>query len=482
MDANRLVLKKPHYFYSSRINSKDSLSFSQTVAYALPTVGLAFLMGPIAIIQGIYAKYFGLSLISIATVILIARLFDAVTDPLIGHVSDSYRRSGGSRKIFVITGGLLFVISSYFLYVPVGEAAHDGYRQISVFYFLVAFLAFYFSWTLFEIPHLAWASDIGGDANAKNKIYSIRALAVYIGMSLFYIVPLLPIFESSEFTPETLAWAVAAMGSLIVPMLFICVRVVPNRGHIPDGPRGQARNKIVINYFNLIFSNKPFLLFVCALFFAGMGVGMWFGLMFIFVDSYLGLGEAFALAYLIGFGVSILAVGLWYTTAKKLGKKIAWSLGIFISLLGVFGTGFLAPSQTGWLPLLFCLIAVKSGMASTVSLAPSLLADIIEYGSWKFGQDYAGTYFSLYNLVIKANLAIGAALSLAIAGFFGFEPASNSQTDLALLGLRASIAWLPCLFLLASIVFVILIPITSHHQAIILRRLSRINQISIRSL
>ena len=62
------------------------------IAFAMPLIGVTLLLGPvIAVLGGIYAKYYGLSLTSIAAVILAAKLFDAVTDPLIGYYSDRWR-------------------------------------------------------------------------------------------------------------------------------------------------------------------------------------------------------------------------------------------------------------------------------------------------------------------------------------------------------------------------------------------------------
>ena len=103
------------------------LTLKQQLAYVVPSIGVIFLMGPINVVQGIYAKYFGLSLTSIATVMLVARIFDAVTDPLIGYYSDRFRAITGTRKPFILLGAVLLVPCSYFLFVP-----HQG---VGVVYF-----------------------------------------------------------------------------------------------------------------------------------------------------------------------------------------------------------------------------------------------------------------------------------------------------------------------------------------------------------
>ena len=84
------------------------------LAYAAPVCGIYFLMGSLGLLQGIYAKYFGMPLSTIALVLFVSRLFDAISDPIIGYWSDRVYACTGSRKPFVVCGVLLFIISSIF--------------------------------------------------------------------------------------------------------------------------------------------------------------------------------------------------------------------------------------------------------------------------------------------------------------------------------------------------------------------------------
>ena len=253
----------------------NQLSSAQAMAYASPMVSVAFLLGPIMILQGIYSKYFGLSLTVIGTVILIARLFDALTDPLIGYFSDRYQRRTGSRKVFIASGGVLFVFSSYFLYTPS--------ENVSAVYFLLWFLAFYFSWTLFEIPHLAWGAELAPQAQARNRLYSFRLAGLLLGQLLFYSVPLLPFFENNEFTPQTLKWSVCAAGLIMLPLLYSCVSATPNGQQQPVLLNQKQQSSKFLLF--VILSNRPFLLFVAMFSCVGVGLGMWYTLMFNFVDT-----------------------------------------------------------------------------------------------------------------------------------------------------------------------------------------------------
>ncbi|HAB37664.1 MAG TPA: hypothetical protein DCE52_06655, partial [Rhodobacteraceae bacterium] len=104
---------------ANRQADSSSPSLSHCLSFCAPRISVVWLYAPIAILQGIYAKYYDVSLTAIASVILLARFFDAITDPLVGYWSDRYCRQRGTRKPFILLGGVLLIVSSYFLYVPV---------------------------------------------------------------------------------------------------------------------------------------------------------------------------------------------------------------------------------------------------------------------------------------------------------------------------------------------------------------------------
>ena len=167
-----------------------SRSACTMLAYALPLFALNFLVAPImSILQGVYAKYYGLELTAIASVLVIARVFDGVTDPLIGYLSDRSQL----RKPWVLAGGGLFIICAYFLFSPPDA--------VSVGYFLFWYLTFYLSWTLFDICHLSWGADLAPGYEERSRLYTVRASFVIVGQSAFYALPYLPILPGNEFTP-----------------------------------------------------------------------------------------------------------------------------------------------------------------------------------------------------------------------------------------------------------------------------------------
>lgn len=447
---------------------------SLSMAYSFPVLCTAFLMGPMSIIQGIYAKYFGMALTSIAVVLLISRVFDAVTDPIIGYLSDRHHALTGSRKPFMIWGGILFIICSYFLFVPVSPDELEETTTVSSTYFLGWFLAFYLAFTLFDIPHITWGSQLAVTSEQKNTIYAWRTAAASLGMILFYALPLLPIFESKNFTPKILQWEVIIAGLLMMPALYFSLRGVPDtQSEIHSDDPMPSVNLNFKELINILFHNKPLLLFLAAFFLFGSGIGMWFSMLYIFVDGYLELGEYFALFSLLALISSLFSLKIWHKLASCYGKQTTWCLSIILASAGLLVTSMLTPGENSLLPLLLIMVLMYGGFAAAGILAPSLLSDIIDYSNWKFRVDCSASHFALYTMALKGNAAIGGALGLAIAGWYDFDPSAINYSPDSLFGLHLAISWLPAPIMILSIVPIFLIPISARRHATILRCLKR---------
>ena len=117
------------------------------------------------------------------------------------------------------------------------------------------------------------------------------------------------------------------------------------------------------------------------------------------------------------------------------------------------------------------MATVNIGFAAITLTAPSLLSDIVDYSRWKFGVNRAATYFSFYTTVSKANSAIGGAIGLGLASYYGLDATASTQGAETITGLRLAIAWLPASIILLSVVLISLIPINNRRHRIIVRKL-----------
>lgn len=443
------------------MTNNNTLSESQAVYYAMPTMAIFFLYGPIFVLQGIYSKYFGLALTTIAIVVFFANIFDAITDPIVGYLSDRYYRRTGSRKSFIVGGGVLCLVSSYFLYVPVTTVTASSF-----FYY---YIAFYLGLKIFDIPHMAWPNELVGCPRVRTKLFSLRSFMMFFGSLLFYSIPQLPYFGETEFTPKTLEVAVIVGAFLLIPTMYGCVKWVPNS--VRASPFGKNTHPPYVYLPKIIFLNKPLLIFLLAVLFSGTGLGMWAALSFIYIDSYLNLGDEFSIIYVISIVFSMLALGAWYKFSNYFGRELTWAIGILFILTGILGMSILDPGENSVLPLLIMIVMVYIGIASNNIMMPALLSNIVDYGIWKYGDDHAATFFSILTMVTKINLAIANVVGLGVAGWYGYNPADALHTTENIRGLQLAIFWLPIIILGLSIAPILLFPVNSRRHTIIRKRL-----------
>lgn len=446
----------------------------QAIAFALPSLGVVFFMGPMGVIQGIYAKYYGIALTSLAAVLLVSRLFDAVTDPLIGHFSDRHRARTGTRKPFVLIGGICLIPCGYFLFVPP--------ENVTVAYFTFWSLAFYLTYTIYHIPHYAWAAEMTTDQKGRAAVFSWLYIMGQAGSMLFYLIPFLPVFATTEITPLTIKISAILGIFLVLPGLYFTFKFAPDGRAPVEEANNEAKSHkdTLLEFVQIMHTNKPFQVFAAAHLCMGLGLGMWSGLLFIFVDAFLGLGEEFVKMALFGIVGSIMITPLCYKLTLKVGKRNTWLLASSAIIFGVGYTGFLIPGNADFIDLLILQILVLIGSVFGAIVSPIILSDTVDYGSLKDKTERTGTYFAIFSLLVKAQGALGAALGLAFAGWFGFDATATEYNESSAFGIHLAVSWIPLVVTSTGLFFVWLTPLNARRNAIICRHIdSRARRIEI---
>jgi len=432
-------------------------SVRKALAYSAPAAGGYFFYIPMwSILPGIYAKHFGLSLSAIAGVVLFIRLFDGFIDTLIGYLSDYRRSVGGSRKPWVFVGGIGSVVACYFLFNPPLPVTTTYYLTWSMLYFLAFVIA--------EIPHLTWGSELTPDYHQRAQVFGVRYMVTRVGMISFFALPLLPIYASSDYTPEVLQDGVY-LGAAMVAVGLIWALAAPS-GMAPAAVRQDSWRLLVQS----LVRNKPLLLYMGASTSLGLAGGMWYGVIYFFLDSYLGLGDKVAVMFLLATVIAGLSTPFWVRLIHRTSKATVWVIGTALFAFQMIASLALEPGVAWWVP--FALVVVVNLFFSCHDVAAmSTLGDIADYGKLKFGRDRGATYFGLNTLLFKIGLGFGGGLALAVTGWFGFEPASSAQSAHAILGLKLSFAIIPLLFAIIGAVFILRTPIDPRRHRIIRRRI-----------
>lgn len=467
--------------------STATIPLSVCIGYAVPYISVNWLFIPISLIQGIYTKYYGMSLSTVAALMLLVRLSDTVTDPLIAYCSDRYYQRFQTRKPFILAGGVLLVFSGYFLFVPTDLRTFQPLLQVNEFYFVTWFIVFFIAFTLFEMPHIAWANELAPNGQDKVKIMSFRAGALYIGVIAFYSIPSLPIFSSSEITPEVLR--VSVMSSGVAMLLLLCYGLLktPDKSPMvgirstnemprPDTELADAEDHVdrsIFIFLKSLINNKPLLLIVCAFMSKGMAVAMFMGMFFIYVDVYLGLGSEYAKTSLAGYFVALASIPVWRKIARRASNKAAWIISTICSMFAFLLISTFSPEKTEFFDLL--VVVSLNGVAGACmwNIALAMYGEVIDYSTWKYRRKMTASYFSVYTLLSKTIVSLSMSLGLAIAGWYGLDATATVHDDNAVWGLKLVMTWIPFGFASLALVFIFLGPIDERRHQIILRRLTR---------
>jgi len=439
-------------------DTRSDLTLPGIVAYSAPIAGLYFFYAPMwSIVPGVYAKYFGLKLTSIATVVLLIRLFDGLIDTTIGYLSDWHRTAGGSRKAWVFVGGLGSAAICYFLLEPP--------TTTTTAYYLIWSMAYFLLFTIAEVPHLTWGGELTLDYHRRAQVFAVRVMVSRWGMIAFYALPLLPLYASGEYTPRVLRDAVY-VGAVMSGVGIVWMLLAAPQGVAVKTVREDSWRLLV----HSLVANKPLQLYFAAFGCLGLAGGMWFGLIYFYLDSYLGLGSKVAMMFLIATVVAAASTPLWMRLIRRTSKSTVWAAGVAVFSAQLLGALFVRPGAPWWIPFILVIAANLFFTCHDVA-ALSTLGDIVDYGKLKFRKDRGATYFGFNILIFKVGLGIGGGLSIGITGLFGFDPASAVHSGASILGLKVAFVALPLLFALIGLVFILRTPIDPRRHRIIRLRL-----------
>jgi glycoside/pentoside/hexuronide:cation symporter, GPH family len=435
------------------------------LAYALPGVATSVGMAAVtAILPTLYAQHAAVSIAAVGALFGAMRIFDAVSDTLIGYWSDQTRTRHGARKPWVIAGGLLSTVAGYFLF----QIPHDA----GIVYFGGWSALFYLGYAMYQIPHMAWGSELTTDYQQRANLFAYRSIAEALGGLVLPLLPLLlyyrGILPDTNFTTDAFlyfGWAI---------LIALPVTIAITAKWAPVGETSQIQRTPLRTLYGAVVNNKPLLRFLSAYVVAGAGGGIYAALLYPYYDTYLHIGDKFAYLLLVAMVMTLVSQPFWAWACKKLGKHRCWGWGWIANSLSSVPMMLVTPGPDAylWSMVLMGLYAFTNGVSSVAPFA--LLADVVDYEILKRRVDRAGNYFAFLMFLGKATAAIGGAVFAFLGLFFGYQVAEGAVNDaLANFGMVAAFGLLPCLFQLAAVPLIWNFPIDQRRHAIIRRRIER---------
>jgi GPH family glycoside/pentoside/hexuronide:cation symporter len=416
-----------------------TLPFPVLAAYAAPAVPLALLGIPLTVhLPAFWAGEMGLSLAAVGAVLTLARLFDAVADPLVGRWSDL----AGRRKPFIAAGLPVAALGIAGLFFPPEGA---GAAWLLGFSMLVAL-----GWTLLSLPYQAWGAGLSADYGERARITGWREGGTILGIVLSAALPAVLGISGAA---ATLAMLAALTMGLAVPLVgWMLARV-------PEPPvRDVPAHAGLAAALRMAAANAPFRRLLLAWLVNGIANGLPAALFLLLCLHVLQAPEAAGPLLLLYFLAGIAGLPLWTWLARRVGKHVAWCLAMAWACAAFAFVPVLGPGTV----LVFAAICVASGLGlgADLSLPPAIQADVVEMDALASGEDRAGLFFAAWTMAQKAGQALAVGIAFPLLELAGFR-AEGENTAFALWALVALYCLVPIALKLGAVALMWGFPLTA---------------------
>ncbi|MEQ8483003.1 MAG: MFS transporter [Pseudomonadales bacterium] len=455
-------------------------------SYGAPALPLAMVALPMAVyLPAVYAdsQGFGLGLAFVGLVMVLSRVFDGVTDPIIGFVSDRMRTRWGRRKPFVLLGTPIYIFGIYMLFIPpieFGEVTFLGMTFNSGYPWMLGMLVItYIGSTIKDVPYSAWGAELSKNYHERTLVTSWREFFSVTGSLIGAFTPAIIFFFGYDKPLDAVYFLSLAIAFVMPVLIANCLISTPEFAAVET----RKTRLPLRESFRYVWQNEPYRKLVIIFLFSTIGSAMTNTLSFFFVKHVLLAGDLYGF-YLAPYFVSqIVAIPLWFKLSRRIGKHRAtmWAIGwyalwsCFIPLIAIAPMVWFEPFEiarllsflpddayagavayfegipTGKFLFFIIIMCLKGSAIGALSALPyAMAADVVDVDSAQTGKSQGGAYFSIWSMTRKLAYALGLFIGTNLVVLFGFDSLANpfdtTNTTFALLMLAITYSVIPAVF------------------------------------
>ena len=405
----------------------------------------------------IYAEKLGIGLVATGLALFLARIFDVISDPIIGMICDkTWIINGkiiGRRKPVILIGTIIAGLGAILLLNPPPNA--------NFMFLLIASVVLYLGWTLIHIPYQAWAADLSNVYNDKTSITATREFFLLAGLLVAGVIPaIMGYFGYDEmYSISVIGWVMILTG---IPLFYLLLQKIPE---VKNTKLNQTKK---LNFFiGDLLKNAPFVRLLSGWFINSAANGIPAVLFIIYMRDFLKADEyergILTLAYFLS---GIIFIPFWLFLSKIYGKHRIWCYSMLVACVAFSSVPFLSEGDLFY----FFTVTIITGAAlgGDLVIPPSMQADVVEYEIVRTKSDRAGILFSLWTMASKIALAFSILIAFPLLAFLDFSLLNNGPKNLIALSMIYSV--LPVVLKVGVIALIWDYPLTKQKQLIISKR------------
>ena len=425
-----------------------------------------------------YSNVFGLSLADAGILMLVTRIWDAVSDPMMGIICDRTKTRWGKYRPYLLFFALPFAVCGILLFTT-----PENGKTLWAYITYICMMTVY---TGINVPYGSLLNVMTADSDEKSVLSSYRMFFAYGGsfIALFAWEPLCNMFDKARVVSAEAAGGLASISTSPVAwnramiviaaccFIFFILSFLLTKEHVKSESTVSVGQDL-----KLLLKNKPWWLLIGAalasnLFNTVRGTTT----AYFFADYILKTVEmAPQWAFLVSASIflsigevaNMVGVVIAVPMSKKLGKKSTYMVSMAVLIVLSIAFFFLPATTGGYWAMLFFQILISTFTGIISPLVWSMYADVADYSELKDGTASTGLIFSSASMAQKFGGAFGGSAVMWLLAAFGYNTVAGAvQTDTAILGLRILMSWGPALVAALSILVVWFYPLTKKMEGV----------------
>ncbi|MGL4946657.1 MAG: melibiose:sodium transporter MelB [Cetobacterium sp.] len=406
------------------------ITLKTKLSYGLGALGKDYACAIVYIFLMYYfTDVLGLAPAFVGTLFLVARMWDAINDPAMGMLVDNTRSKWGKFRPWIMIGTLLNAITVVGMFtIPEAFVGTKLYIYISVMYILWGM-----TYTVMDIPFWSMIPSLSTDKKEREEIAVVpRIFASLAWLSLgSFGLPLIAFLGKGN---EAKGFSLLSLGIAAVFILTTIVTVVNVKEQVTTK---KAAEKINLKHaFRLILKNDQLVALIGTILMFNLMSQISGGVAIYYFKYVVGMEKLFSV--FTGFSgiAEISSLMMFPLLSRKIGRKKVFFLGCGLPVIGflmLFISGIVAPANL--ILVAASGIVAKLGSGLTLGISTVMLADVVDYGEFKFGSRNESVIFSVQTLLVKSASAISGWLIGMGLSLVGYVP-NVVQNSSSILGIK----------------------------------------------